>query len=483
MLYNSDDSQTLPSQLKITQADSDIKQNKDKLSKVLKDELAVQQQKSQQVSVSSVQLDLNSESGERSIDTQAKSKANVTSMNKVDMPIDSNQSAAFEKSNVASEIMNTSGVDALAERLAEESGKKTVPDKGDPPDVSWLEKTVLGIDGIDNDWITNDPSQSNIPIRKRRRNRKEMTSLPKNDESLKVKGMDNQQTGLKKAITPVFSAAEVITDIAAPSDMNNLTDVLPTLSDLSTYLSSGNSETNSTTLFKGRKKLSSGKESKIKEVVVPPVLPDPLAMGKLDEQELNKLALVTDKAEAERSIDEGAEKPSVSRFRKRPVNMSVLEVASQKKAKSNDTIGVYTKQSTRGKKGKRSAAITKASSVAAAHTPDEMSNKQDNPKVANDKHPSLLKYMEDAVSNYSTMAVDKMPEKQPDFKTKPPIGKYVSTGGTAAANLTITVAGVENRKDISDIVTVPPPKKARFRLVVLPNTYSNQSLLLYSTIS
>jgi len=368
----------------------------------------------------------------------------------------------------------------LSKEIVDNSIEKT-----EASDVLWLEKTVL-IDALDSDWINNDPSQSNIPIRKRRRNRKGVANVANVNNSsdekvgrnnLEAQSLDNQgmkttlnNADLSKCHLPT-SAATIKGALNKPGSMDisespqkntgkSNKDTGVTVTQVT--------QTKSPPVVKGKRIRSSGGIRKNVQEIKKPFtleaieLPDPLVTGKLDEEELNKLELAANDilTDTEKNLVKDAEKVTTgTRFRKRPSNMSVLEVASQKKAKSNDTSGVYTKPvATRAKRGRAQSAKKATVTYVAA----ELNEKQSNLKPgstgslqAATSDANMYMHVADQGQNMKVISTSTAIECRPQTGTAEKTAQSVPGGSTERDNCKASAN--------DNVVVITPPKKARFR--------------------
>lgn len=375
--------------------------------------------------------------------------------------------------------------DAQRNAQCSEVNKAGVEEKNVITDMSWLEKNVL-IDALDNDWMTSDPSQSNIPIRKRRRNRKDVANV----SSLKSPGVavsvDQQESfGLESSgfaakttsemkLNSNFtkgsgSASSAPVESTSPKQIVSKSEVMQP------------SQTKSVT-SQGKKERNDAARGKRDKVVVHQVakqiveLPDPLVTGKLDEDELNKLELVRTEHVTDLTSSTGQTKTvttTTTRFRRRPNNMSVLEVASQKKAKSNDTSGVYTKQpAARSKRGKRS--LPSSNSAAVQSLPEKQGKiavlenlqlKAVESKSVVQGTASVVEKTKSIDSSDTTknIASAQKSENLEDLNHTVSIGKQVINTDKIAKSLLLSDPGLDSGKAVTNERMATPPKKARFR--------------------
>lgn len=392
---------------------------------------------------------------------------------------------------------------AKAGEETKESVVTNTNEKADASDVFWLEKTVM--DALDSDWMTNDPSQSNIPIRKRRRNRKNVANTDSGNTKASVKtgtvlteadqqdhlsvgagGIENKQNTKNTLKESPVSVNDIGTAVLGneTGEMKSKDGEVKE----SNYRSSSKTPVKQTSVQKGRRKTVGTHTKKIKtpakqletEIVS---LPDPLAMGKLDEFELSKLELATDENVGNEKALSDSTVQSFTRFRKRPDNMSVLEVASQKKAKFNDTGPVYTKQAPpRSRRGKRNFANAKSPVTTSSSILLDQNQKTSNGtnvdggyklKVTENKNVTKGKGSGQEIARKvevkgpgtdSSSAMQKS-EGQGEFGLRITHSKLAATLEGTDTNLIATKLELDSTKKqgTDHTVAVSPPKKARLR--------------------
>jgi len=240
---------------------------------------------------------------------------------------------------------------------------------------------ALGNESTDIDWHTSDPSQRDIPIRKRGRNRKAIQS------SLSVKTASKPE---EIAVPSTTCVPENVT----PTDLETIAvNKQPITGEKAERYLSGSVKdrlkrrSSTSEGYAGSQEMTKGRGDPDANLDMEPGLcsntgvdrqsevglPDPLVTGTLDEEELKKsdqqltikpaatasAVSVASKSATSASASTTVAKPLVSkslsvhpatkstsqqvphtRFRKRP-NVSMLEAAEQKKAKSNDTSALY----------------------------------------------------------------------------------------------------------------------------------------------
>ncbi|WAR02867.1 KLHL8-like protein [Mya arenaria] len=197
------------------------------------------------------------------------------------------------------------------------------------------------------------------------------------------------------------------------------------------------------------------------------LFPDPLVTGKLDEDELRKSDNLCEVIE-ERTVATDNE-TTVSRFRKRPSNISLLEAAEQKKAKSNDTSALFItstssskKPKAKGRKSPKSKPGTSVNQVQ-AHNPDDLAalNKNLQQKVQSDHG---IEMIVDPVESYSK-SLDGLKDYEGVGQNK-----VVSTIDGTHLDLESTGFEPQTKKGIPKKIETAekttytsPPKKARNR--------------------
>lgn len=227
--------------------------------------------------------------------------------------------------------------------------------------------------GQEIDWINNDPSQSNIPIRKRGRNRKALqnqavTSVDNevvkklehelynqnfNAESRDVaevgeSNIGNRYVHPKKSEVSKFGISQFETayEIFIENDINGKN------------TGAGHNLNKETVMSDRKGKQADAFEDFLVDHLEP--LPDPLVTGKLDESELLKLKKeIGDQSEKNETkkvvVSHTVNRPVMTRFRTRSANISVVEAATQLKAKSNDISRLSTPKNRRKKVAKKSS--------------------------------------------------------------------------------------------------------------------------------
>ncbi|XP_053384233.1 uncharacterized protein LOC128550100 [Mercenaria mercenaria] len=219
------------------------------------------------------------------------------------------------------------------------------------------------------DWMTNDPSQSNIPIRKRGRNRKTgQTNMIKTTESETVNRIDQETVENVQEINndnSVTENTEPTTEIRNAHPKKNEVNKFgfnQSLAEYEMFIANddGAKSTDDRNLNSGIDTAEgSRKQTELIDDFVDHLtaLPDPLVSGKLDENELLKLKETEDKSNKNSSekllTPHTPNKPEVRRFRAR-ANISVVEAASQMKAKSNDMSTISSIKSRRKRVMKKS---------------------------------------------------------------------------------------------------------------------------------
>ncbi|XP_060562718.1 uncharacterized protein LOC132722264 [Ruditapes philippinarum] len=249
------------------------------------------------------------------------------------------------------------------------------------PKLSTRTKTPVKNENQDNfetisseiDWMTMDPSQSNIPIRKRGRNRKttQNNQMKPTENDHAMNRTDQEIVENVQAVNTDNSVSETletgIDNRNAHPKKNEVSrfELSQAIAEYELYIANENSakdieERNVNTSLDTEANV---KQTELIEDIVDHLeaLPDPLVSGKLDENELLKLKETEEKADkygVERGIDitQTPHKPETRRFRTR-ANMSVVEAASQMKAKSNAMTTISTAKNRRKKGQKRSPTV------------------------------------------------------------------------------------------------------------------------------
>lgn len=230
----------------------------------------------------------------------------------------------------------------------------------------------------DIDWMTNDPSQSNIPIRKRGRNRKTVQNnlnkidgrgeaFLKGDNEIVENESSNEKTSPAEGLesNSDFRNAHPKKHEVNRSELNQPIEYEVYIENDNDPKNVNAGNTNKDTAPPEKRRKSELLDDFVDHLTA---LPDPLVSGKLDENELLKLKEMDEKSDnfyekgrKEVSL-QTSRKPEIRRFRTRS-NVSVLEAASQMKAKSNDVTSISPPKSKRKKGTKKSPTVQTTNQV------------------------------------------------------------------------------------------------------------------------
>ncbi|KAH3752600.1 hypothetical protein DPMN_187221 [Dreissena polymorpha] len=357
------------------------------------------------------------------------------------------------------------------------------------------------------DWVTNDPSQSNIPIRKRGRNRKHVSgTLIRNTNSF---DMADGKLDLAKETCHTGSGNDGNVNVQTPGTVSTGTTNVPASTCSSELLTEAlkvvevlecqnNLENVQHIVGVNKDNLSSKaavntdnehqRKIENEEYTEMVDLPDPLASGILDDNELKKSDYLNEMFNEKKSatttpaikaLKQTVTRPS-TRFRKRLTHLSILEVASQKKAKSNDTSGKYVKVpslriKTKGMKVKEhqtveTDTVTSRQDDRLAAVEMATQEEHDIPLGTKDysRHPNINKQL---ASPQKCLVVHKdVPvffnnKKQQDTGNKEEVIRTQSKGNENQPGQMGNNVSSENHMDKQDdeLSYASPPKKARLR--------------------